>query len=52
MAGFIGVDKSDAQKLKPTAPLAPQEAQQDVVTTHDIYYDSNGIACCSGSKGE
>jgi hypothetical protein len=52
--GFIGKDRSneDAPNWCITAPTAEQEPQQDVVTTHDIYYE-NGIACCTGdSKGD
>lgn len=46
--GFIGVDHSneDAECWFPTAPTATEEEQQDKVTTHDVTYSSDGVACC------
>lgn len=52
--GFIGTDKSgeDNATWFPTAPTAEQEPQEDVVTTHNVYYNSEGIACCEGVQGD
>lgn len=50
--GFIGKDRTDedAPTWFPTAPTATEEKQDDVVTTHDVTYSPDGIACCSGVK--
>lgn len=34
-----------------TAPTAPEEAQEDTTTTYVVTRNAEGIACCSGDKG-
>jgi hypothetical protein len=52
--GFIGKDRTDEDAVTwfPTAPIAVEEEQQDKTTTHDIYWNAEGIACCTGAEGE